>query len=287
MHINAARKALTARLTSSAIIESADLDARLLIGHALGLSHSEMIMRADDEICPDILKTIESYALRRIDGEPVWQILGYRDFYNSRFQVTVDVLTPRPETEGLVEAALELIKDVKFPHILDLGTGSGAVILSLLGERKDAIGVAVDISESALIVARENARNLGKKCNFYQGSWYEALDVQASFDLIISNPPYITNAAMEGLPREVSGFDPDISLRGGADGLEAYRDIAAGLMRRLKPGGALALEIGFDQGDSVPDIMRAAGMGELRTLKDLAGHDRVVTAIRPNVAPVK
>ncbi|MEE9348143.1 MAG: peptide chain release factor N(5)-glutamine methyltransferase [Robiginitomaculum sp.] len=284
MGIDGARRALTARF-AAAQLETANLDARVLIGHALGLSHSDMIMRAGEPIHADILTVIEGYALRRIGGEPVWQILGYRDFWKRRFKITHDVLTPRPETEGLVAAALELIKDVSVPRILDLGTGSGAVILSLLGERADAHGFAVDISQAALNVARENADSFGVECEFYLGAWQAPLNGLAPFDLIVSNPPYITDAAMGALPREVSGFDPDISLRGGADGLEAYRAIAAGLAAHLKPGGALALEIGYDQGQSVVDILRATGMGDICTLKDLSGHDRIVTALRRDDTP--
>ena len=259
-------------------LDSADLDARLLIMAATGFSHTEMITRGNDACAPEAGDLIAQYAERRLSGEPVDHIVGYREFYGHRFKVTKDVLSPRPETEMLVDAALEILESKPEARILDLGTGSGAIMTSILTEAHQAQAIAVDISAAALWVARENAKTHGvdDRVVFLEGSWFKA--VQDRFDIILSNPPYITNAAMEELANEVSEFDPDLALRGGQDGLIAYRAIISEAPDYLKPGGTMLLEIGFDQGHSVSQLLEGPYFSSISVVKDLSGHDRMIKA---------
>lgn len=255
----------------------ADLDARLLIMAATGWSQTDLILHGDDTLSPDMRAKIDALVARRLSGEPIDHILGVREFYGRAFNVTKDVLSPRPETEGLVDAALAEMTKLKTPRLLDLGTGSGAIIISCLCERAEARGIAVDISERALKVATKNAKNLGveERLQFLQGSWFEP--VEGFFDVIVSNPPYITDAAMETLPGEVLGFDPDGALRGGTDGLNPYRTIIPQAEIFLNAGGSLMVEIGYDQGVAVTAMLKKAGYQDVTLMQDLSGHDRIVT----------
>jgi len=255
-----------------------DLDARILIMAATGLTQTDMITRGRDYPIADGLALISEYAERRLSGEPIDHILGYREFFGRRFSVSKDVLSPRPETEMLVEAALEILKDKPSAHILDLGTGSGAIVISILAEALDVHGVAIDVSELALAIARENAKkhDVEKRVTFLQGSWFEP--VEGQFDIILSNPPYITDAAMEALSAEVSGFDPDLALRGGDDGLLVYKAIIADAVNYLKPDGVILFEIGYDQGEAVRKLLEQSDFNVISVSKDLSGHDRMIKA---------
>lgn len=275
--INDAKQFLTAQFRA-ADIESADIDARLLLMHGTGLTRAELIASAGDALTPDTAELIQGLAARRIMGEPVDMILGYREFYGRRFKVTKDVLSPRPETEMLVEAALDIFKTKPNANILDLGTGSGAIIISVLAEALNGYGTAIDMSEAALDIARQNAKThkLTNRIEFLRGEWFAP--VKDSYDIILSNPPYITQEAMVALAPEVKNFDPPIALSGGEDGLSAYREIILKAKSFLKPGGTLIFEIGFDQAETVTALLTAAGFSGVSTHKDLAGHDRMIRA---------
>lgn len=270
--INSARRLLT-RNFEEAGIECGKIDARLLIEEATGLSRTDQIARGTEFLTPEQFDAVSSLAARRLRGEPVDSITGTRLFWKGKFIVSKDVLTPRPETEGIIEAAMELRPVPQ--SFLDLGTGSGAIILSLLTEFEGARGSACDISENALDVARANAARMNRDCDFFISDWFDA--VTGTFDVIVSNPPYITDAAMKDLPPEVSNFDPDLALRGGPDGLAPYRVIAEQAGGYLNAGGALILEIGFDQGRAVTELLKTHGFKNVTLKQDLAGHDRIVT----------
>lgn len=261
-------------------IETPELDARLLIQFEMNWSHTDYVMAKQDGLSQDSINAINALAARRKTGEPIDHIFGYREFYGRKFKVTKDVLTPRPETEGLVEKAIQTLRGAPSPHILDLGTGTGAIIISILAEIPTARGVAVDISKAALDIARENAKthNLEGQLDLLLGDWFEP--VSGTYDLIVSNPPYITPAAMDALSVEVRDFDPDLALRGGEDGLVAYKVILSSAEDFLKPDGHVHFEIGYDQGETVSDLMKNAGYVDVRVLKDLAGHDRIVCGTR-------
>ena len=275
--INDAKRFLTAQFRAAGI-ESADIDARLLLMHGTGLTRAELIASAGDALSPDTAELIQGLAARRINGEPVDNILGYREFYGRRFKVTQDVLSPRPETEMLVEAALDIYKTKPNANVLDLGTGSGAIIISVLAEALNGLGTAIDMSEAALDIARQNAKThkLTNRIEFMRGEWFAP--VKDSYDIIISNPPYITQEAMAALAPEVKNFDPHIALSGGEDGLSAHREIISKAKGFLKPGGTLIFETGFDQAETVTALLTAAGFSAVRTHKDLAGHDRMIRA---------
>lgn len=210
---------------------------------------------------------------RRAAREPLSHLLGYRDFYKHRFVVTADVLDPRPDTETLVETAL----NVPMNRVLDLGTGSGCILLSLLAERPSAIGTGTDLSVDAIAVAKQNADQLGlsDRVTFEQGSWFEA--VQGTFDLIVSNPPYIAASEMSELQPEVRDHEPRMALTDEDDGLSCYRDITDTAPAFLTDGGHLMFEIGPTQAASVSVMMSAKGFAEIRVIQDLDGRDRVVS----------
>ncbi len=215
---------------------------------------------------------------RRAAREPMSHLTGGRDFYDHRFEVTADVLDPRPDTESLVSAALE----VPFSRVLDLGTGSGCIVLSLLAVRKDAVGVGTDLSEAALDVARRNFAQLElaveDRARFVASDWFE--NVEGMFDLIVSNPPYIALDEMAALAPELS-FEPRMALTDEGDGLAAYRVIARGADTHLNAGGWLMVEIGPSQGDAVSEMFTNAGLGEVEIRRDLDGRDRVVVGKKP------
>ncbi|MFD1882390.1 peptide chain release factor N(5)-glutamine methyltransferase [Paracoccus pacificus] len=206
----------------------------------------------------------------RAARQPVSQIIGGRDFWKHRFRVTRDTLDPRPETETLVQAAL----DLPWQTVLDLGTGTGAILISLLAERPDARGLGIDISPAAAAVARENAARIGVEARVIVGDWFAG--VAERFDLIVSNPPYIAAGEMAGLAPEVRDWEPAAALTDGGDGLGAYRAIVAGAAAHLTPGGHLAVETGPTQAAAVTAFFGDAGFGALRVIADLDGRDRVV-----------
>lgn len=225
---------------------------------------------------PDAARFLASVA-QRATRKPMAQVLGFRDFYQQRFIVTPDVLDPRPDTETLVATAME----GPFTRVLDLGTGSGCIVLSLLDARAQATGVGTDISQPALDVAARNAAalDLRGRVDFVQSDWFGA--VRGQFDLIVSNPPYIAAAEMDALQPEVRLFEPRNALTDEADGLDAYRAITAAARDHLLPAGRLIVEIGPTQGDAVAAMMRAAGLVDVQVIPDLDGRDRVVSGENP------
>ncbi len=278
--IAAARRTLTDSLRE-ANLDSPDLDARLLIGHALGLEHAALVSSSDRILTAPEIALIESFGARRLRHEPVAHILGRKEFWGLEFTVSADVLVPRPETETIVEAALELLGAQKMQplRIADLGTGSGALLIALLQEFPNATGIGTDISRAALDVASANVwtHGLNKRAAFAVSDYGAALP--GGYDLVVSNPPYIPTADIAGLEPDVRNYDPVLALDGGADGLAAYRAIAADSRRLVAPGGTLVLEVGVGQADAVNALLVEAGMAVLLPARaDLAGIPRAVAA---------
>ena len=271
-----AKRSAVQHLAKSGCV-SAQFDARILLLAAADMDASDLIAQGEQIIPAPIKAKYESYIERRIRHEPAAYITGEKEFWSLMFKVSEHVLIPRPETEGAVELALKRLEDVKSPQILDVGTGSGAILISLLAERRDSHGLGVDISKAALEVAQENSvlNGVEQRCAFQVSNYMAAVD--GAYDLIVSNPPYIDGDAMKALPLDV-GFEPDLALAGGADGLAAYRAIVSDLPRVLKEGGVVVFEIGFDQGQAVSDLLRDAGLKDVQITLDLAGHDRIVSA---------
>lgn len=261
-------------------IDTAELDARLLAEVAFQMDRLELVNRERDELTPEQVKAFEAFARRRLEGEPVFRILGEKEFWGLGFRLNAATLVPRPETELLVEKALEIVGALNGARILDLGTGTGCIPISILTEYSDITGVAVDLSAEALEMARFNANRhgVGSRLTTLKGSWFDPLEPGERFDLITSNPPYIETADIAGLMVEVREHDPHLALDGGADGLVAYRAIAAEAPLFLKPEGVLLLEIGSGQGQAVSDILVGAGFAEVEVTQDLGGHDRVILA---------
>ncbi|WP_417250732.1 peptide chain release factor N(5)-glutamine methyltransferase [Celeribacter sp.] len=269
-----------AKRLAEAGIEGAARDARILMAHTLDIAPERLTLVLPDEIDPPAFLAFNAYVDRRKLREPVSHIIGRRHFYGRDFRVTRDVLDPRPETETLIAEAMSR----PFSSVLDLGTGSGAIVLTLLAEQPLAKGVGTDLSQAALEVARGNAEALGlsSKVRFVQADWFEG--VEGTFDLIVSNPPYIAAQEMAGLAPELS-HEPRMALTDEADGLEAYRAIARGARAHLAPRGRIALEIGPTQGAAVCDMLLEAGFKGVRVIADLDGRDRVVRAQVPNPHP--
>ena len=255
----------------AAVSDSPRLDAELIAAHAAGLERHEMLLRLRDLAVPT---DADALLARRLAHEPVAHITGTRDFWTLRLRVSPDVLIPRPDSETLIEAALRHFAGQAGPRrILDLGTGSGALLLAALSEWPDATGLGVDISGAALAVARDNARRCGlaDRAAFAQGDWGAGLDDR--FDLILCNPPYIEAGAV--LAPDVVDHEPHGALFAGADGLDCYRRLAPDMARLLAPGGLAVFEIGHDQGAAVSALF--AGQGFVPTLHpDLAGRDRCI-----------
>jgi release factor glutamine methyltransferase len=276
-----ARRALAEQFRAAGI-ESPELDARVLIGHALGLDHAGLAAAATQQVSDLTASDIERFAARRLSGEPVARIVGQKEFWSLPLAVTPAVLVPRPETETVVELALALLdrdgERTRALRIADIGTGSGAILLALLSELRNAQGIGTDIDASALGVARANARRLGLagRAEFIVSDYATALE--GPFDLVVSNPPYVASADIATLAPEVRDHDPHLALDGGADGLAAYRAIAAGAPRLLKPAGHLVVEIGAGQERQVGVLFAAAGLAIAGTRHDLAGMARAIAA---------
>jgi release factor glutamine methyltransferase len=221
--------------------------------------------------------TLEDYLARRVRREPVSHILGRKGFWKIMLQVNRDVLTPRPDTEVVVDEVLKQTSEPEAFTILDLGVGSGAILLAVLAERPAAKGLGIDVSEDALAVARDNAAHLGlaDRVALLRGDWTAGL-ADASFDVVVSNPPYIATDVIQTLEPEVRDYEPRVALEGGADGLDAYRILAPEILRVLKPTGFFAVEIGYDQKDAVEALFREAGASGVRTIRDLSDLNRVV-----------
>ena len=249
------------------------LDARLLMQHLLGLTHAQFLADPDRKLSGEEVEAFMTLVLRRERGEPVAYLLGEKDFYSRSFKVTADVLIPRPDTELIVTLALKRLKMLSWPRILDLGTGSGAIAVTIACEHPEAAVVAVDVSPAALAVARENAERLGGKVGFIESDWFAALGDE-KFDLIVANPPYVAardpHLLQDGLP-----FEPDLALTDGADGLSCIRRIIADAPAHLQPEGLLLIEHGYDQAEAVRALLAEGPYREISTWQDLSGNDRV------------
>jgi release factor glutamine methyltransferase len=298
--------------------ETAALDAKLLTSHALGLDALALATREQDSVADTDAARVADLVQRRMSGESVARIIGFREFYGLPFRLSPATLEPRPDTELLVDLAIKALP--QDGRLLDLGTGTGCIPVAILANRPDASGVATDLNPDALVMARANAERNGvaDRLEFAQGNWFEALRPPAGsiellppggggwvggrhahparsaphpnppregegaasglFDLITSNPPYITSAVVETLAPEVRDFDPRLALDGGPDGLAPYRIIAAEAERYLAPRGLVLVEIGYDQGPAVADLFALHGFADIVLHKDLNGLDRVVEA---------
>lgn len=266
-----------ASLKSAGVI-NAERDARILLAHVRGcdVGRISLILSDPDDWTQAQSDQFENSLIQRQQGKPVSKIIGRKSFWKADFWVTEDVLDPRPDTETLVELALQ----TPFRHVLDLGTGSGCIVISLLLDQPGATGLGVDVSDAALAVAQENARRLDcKGVNFQRSDWFSA--VSGTFDLIVSNPPYIAAPEMRDLDPTVALYDPVISLTDHGDGLTAYRVIAQNCQKFLEPGGRVLVEIGPTQGAAVMEMFRQAGLQGVSITRDLDGRDRVVCGKAP------
>lgn len=275
-----AQAALSAavRHLEAAGIEGAGRDARILLAEAMGVARDRLLLHLDDDLAAEMQARFEGMVALRAARAPVSRIIGRRVFWGRDFRVTEAVLDPRPETEGLIAEALA---GPAAQRLLDLGTGSGILAVTLLAEWPAARGVACDISCAALEIAAQNAARHGvsARVDLIRSDWFAA--VPGRFDLIVANPPYIAAAEMAGLAEEVRGHDPRAALTDEADGLTAYRTIIAGAGAHLDPGGRILLEIGWRQGAAVVALLAGEGFAGVSILPDLAGHDRVIRAIWP------
>ena len=262
-------------------LENPRLDARVLIAAALSVDQARLFSHPEMPVSAEQSVTIRKFVERRLGREPVARIVGVREFWSLDFFVDASTLIPRPDSETLVDTVLGKIEDpLAALNILDIGTGSGCLVLALLSELEHAQAVAIDVNPSAIEVAKRNAHALGLdgRIRFRVSDWLNDLqmDARGPFDFIISNPPYIASDEIENLADDVAMFDPLLALSGGDDGLEAYRTLLPQLPDCLARGGAVCLEIGWDQASDVIDIGRQAGLTGSEVVKDLAGHDRVV-----------
>jgi len=264
-----------ARLAAAGIGD-APREARILLGEASGLEAAALQARIGEALEPAQADRFRALLAARGARLPMAQVIGRRMFWGRDFAVTPDVLDPRPETESLIAAAL----DAHFARVADLGTGSGAILVTLLAERPEASGLGTDISPAALAVAQRNAAALGvaERAQWAEGAWFDA--VAGRYDLIVSNPPYIAEDEMAGLAPELH-HEPRIALTDGGDGLSAYRAICAGARAHLAPGGRLMVEIGHAQGAAVAALFRAAGLENVAVQPDMDGRDRVVLGHTP------
>jgi release factor glutamine methyltransferase len=277
-----ARRAWAAKFRECGI-ESADLDARILVGHALGLDHAALAAAASRALNAAEQNAIATLASRRLDHNPVARIIGAKEFWSLTLRINAATLVPRPETETVVEAALDFVDwrgaRSRPLRIADLGTGSGAILLALQSELPEACGIGTDVSAAALAVARHNAERLGfSEAHFVACDMATAL--RGPFDLIVSNPPYIASADIAGLAPEVRDFDPRAALDGGTDGLTFYRALAAAVPALLAPGGALIVELGAGQAQSVAALFAAAGLAAVAPRHDLHGVPRALCAAK-------
>jgi release factor glutamine methyltransferase len=268
------------RRFEAADLADADQDSRILVMELLGLSHTDLVLDGDRVLADEHVARVERAVLRRLAREPVYRILGSREFYGLDLKLSSGTLEPRPDTEVLVDAVLPHLRHriarQGTAAIVDLGTGTGAIALALLAQCPDAKAIGVDISEDALSTALANAAALGLGDRFSArvGPWFA--QTPECFDIIVSNPPYIRSTVMESLEPEVANHDPAAALDGGADGLEAYRAIASEAAAHLNSGGIVGLEIGFDQHAEVVQVFEQAGFLLVEAQRDLGGRDRVL-----------
>ena len=263
-------------------VDSPAIDARLLLEAAAGVTRLDILTDPHRDLAEAEQATYDGYIERRLRREPVARILGRKAFWKVLLSLTPDVLIPRADTETVVETALKAFPEQARFSVLDMGVGSGAILLSILADRPAAKGLGVDISEDALAVARDNAANLGlaDRAAFLRTGWADGLG-DATFDLVASNPPYIRSEEIERLDPEVREHDPRLALDGGPDGFDAYRVLAPEAMRVLKPLGVFVVEIGWDQADAVRELFQQAGAEGIEVIQDLGARDRVVTGFKP------
>jgi len=262
-------------------IDQPAIDARLLLEVAADVTRTDIITDPYRVLTEAQMATLEDFLNRRARREPVSHIIGRKGFWKILLQVNKHVLTPRPETEVIVDEVLKAFPEQMSFNMLDLGVGSGTILLAVLAERPAAKGLGIDVSEEALAVARENAANLdlANRVALLRGDWTNGLG-DDSFDLVVSNPPYIATKVIDTLEPEVRDHEPRLALDGGPDGLDAYRFLAGEILRVLKPGAMFAVEIGYDQSEAVETLFREAGAQNVRTIKDLSVNDRVVTGTK-------
>jgi release factor glutamine methyltransferase len=262
-------------------IDQPAIDARLLLEVAADVTRTDIITDPYRVLTEAQMATLDDFLDRRARREPVSHIIGRKGFWKILLQVNKHVLTPRPETEVIVDEVLKAFPEQMPFNMLDLGVGSGTILLAVLAERPAAKGLGIDVSEEALAVARENAANLdlAGRTALLRGDWTNGLG-DDSFDLVVSNPPYIATHVIETLEPEVRDHEPRLALDGGPDGLDAYRFLAGEILRVLKPGAMFAVEIGHDQSDAVEALFKQAGAQNVRTVKDLSVNDRVVTGTK-------
>lgn len=271
-----AMAAAAARLRAAGVPDPAR-DARILLAHAASVDAARVTLIAPEEIAPEIAERYEQLIALRAVRVPVSQLIGKRGFYGRDFRVSRDVLDPRPETETLIELALS----EPFERALDLGTGSGCILVTLLAERRSATGVGADLSEAACLQASANAvlHGVADRAEIVQSNWFE--QIEGRFDLIVSNPPYLAASEMADVAPELSDHEPAMALTDGLDGLSVYRIIADQAQGYLTAAGRVLVEIGWVQGDAVCDIFRDAGWAGVTLVQDLDGRPRVVCADTP------
>jgi release factor glutamine methyltransferase len=279
MTLREAIRAATQTLMAAGV-DTPARDARLLVAHATGVAPDRLTLHEADTLLPDAATRLTDAITRRMARQPLSQITGQRLFWGRAFRVTPDTLDPRPETETLVAAVLQ----EPFAKMLDLGTGTGCILLSCLADNPVAHGTGTDLSPAALTVAQDNAArlHLTTRATFHLSDWFGA--IHGRFDLIVSNPPYIAAAEMPALSPEVRDHEPHLALTPGGDGLDAYRTITRGAPARLLDGGRILMEIGPTQGPAVAAMLTAAGLGDIRILPDMDGRDRVIAARKLPIA---
>lgn len=262
-------------------VAEARREAGSLLSFVIGKDRTFLLSHAQDLLAITDLDRFREAVARRAEGEPTQYITGVQDFFGREFRVTPDVLIPRPETELLVEAALKTIADLSAPFVCDVGTGSGCIAVTLLCERSHAQAVAVDVSQAALAIAAENARRHGveKRIELKISDCFDAVN-QTAFDLVVSNPPYVSSEALPGLQREVRDHEPLIALSPGADGLSVIRRLLQDAPRFLKPGGHLIMEIGFDQGEKIRELIVPEMWHLVDIRPDLQSIPRIVVVRR-------
>ncbi len=263
-------------LRDADITDNPDIEARAFIRHNINIADIDLIIRSDQPVDGNKVDDVRDGLRRRLQGEPISRIFGEREFWGLPFKVTPDVLDPRPDTETIIEVAIRRFVGDPPATVLDLGTGSGCLIISLLSEWPLARGIGVDICEKALAVAQENARNNGieERLKLGKSNWGEI--IKGRYDLIVSNPPYISNQEIPNLSVSVKNYDPILALDGGDDGLDCYRHLITETKRLLKPGGICLFEVGHSQAEDVSRLVEDSGLSVKDVHADMAGIPRVV-----------
>ena len=258
-------------------IETPELDARIILKEVLSLDDKDLILKESLDIPEEMIEKIITIESRRLNGEPISKIFKKRDFYNSTFVISNDVLDPRPETELIVEIANNYINKNEVKNILDLGTGSGCILLSILNENRMINGLGIDLSKEAISIAKQNSKklNLEIQSNFLISNWMSSLNYK--YDLVVSNPPYIASEDIKKLSKSVKIYDPILSLDGGDDGLNSYRLIASDLKRIISMNALIIIEIGYNQSLQVIDIFKKNNFKLIKKYNDINGLDRVLT----------